>query len=120
VDKDTSRRFKIDMEKRDPDAIVSDRCDFALAIVKGLVEHDNPYTYFGSLTGFQGHEADGIRRGLLCRGPRKSTEGDGEYIGTLLTDAGRQAYHAARLHLLPNTTRDRACAWNWSLEARGF
>lgn len=118
--KSGARPFKIAMEKRDPDAIISDRCDFVLAIVKGLVEHDDPYVYFGSPIGFHEHEADGIRRGLLCRGPRKYTEEDGEYIGTLLTEAGRQAYHAARLHLLPNKRGNRAYAWNWSLEARGF
>ena len=37
--------------------------DFALAIVKGLVEHDDGHCYFHSLMGYRHFEAIAIERG---------------------------------------------------------
>lgn len=92
------------------------RCDFVLAIVKGLVEHDDGGAYFGSLMGYRAHEADGIERGLLTRGPKLIDMGGGHTAtieATRLTDAGRQAYATERLDRFPKTYGSRAYTWNW-------
>lgn len=92
-------------------------CDFALAIVKGLVEHDDGHAYFGSLLGYRAHEQDGIQRGLLIRGPKVCRDGDQEFIleATRLTDAGRKAYDELHLERLPNKAYGRAYFWDWDV-----
>lgn len=99
------------------------RCDFVLAIVKGLVEHDDGGAYFGSLMGYRGHEAEGIERGLLTRGPKECDGGGGHMFvieATRLTDAGRAAYAAFRLDFFPKTYGRRAYMWDWSPSLRGL
>lgn len=76
--------------------------DFALAIVKGLVEHGDGAAYFASLIGYQSHRAEAITRGLV------TTDGQEER----LTDAGRKAYQEHGLDRLPR--RGRAYLWDWS------
>ncbi len=94
------------------------KCDFALAIVKGLIEHNDGGAYFGSLMGYRHHEADGIKRGLLTRGPKQIDMGGGhmETIeATRLTDAGRKEYDARCLHRLPTHYGSRAYMWKWNV-----
>lgn len=99
----------------------SDECDFALAIVKGLVEHDDGHAYFGSSVGYRHFEAKAIARGHVVRGTVLRDGGGGhmfECEGTILTDAGRAAY--ARLHLdrLPQINNRRAEHWDWTVIER--
>ena len=91
-------------------------CDFVLAIVKGIVEHDDGGAYFGSLMGYKGHEAAGIERGLLTRGPKECDGGGGHKFvieATRLTDAGKLAYTTERLDQYPKTYGSRAYMWKW-------
>lgn len=92
-------------------------CDFVLAIVKGLVEHDDGATYFASLMGYQRYEAEGIRLGWLVRGPKMCRDGDTEFVieSTRLTDAGRVVYADRHLDRLPNGKGLRAYFWDWSV-----
>jgi len=99
------------------------QCDFVLAIVKGIVEHDDGCAYFGSLLGYSHHEAQGIARGLLTRGPKQCADGGGGTMtieATRLTDAGRAAYTTFRLDLLPQKYGSRAYMWEWSPSRRGL
>lgn len=94
-------------------------CDFVLAIVKGLVEHDDGAAYFGSTMGYRSHEAEGIARGLLTRGPKECDGGGGQMFtieATRLTEAGREAYKTLGLDRLPKTYGSRAYMWrDWPL-----
>lgn len=76
--------------------------DFALAIVKGLVEHGDGAVYFASLIGYRAHVGEAVARGLL------TTDGQEER----LTDAGRRAYLEYGLDRLPWS--GRAYLWDWS------
>ena len=80
--------------------------DFALAIVKGLVEHQDGVVYFASLIGYRAHVGEAVARGFIA------TDGQEER----LTDAGRKAYQEHGLDRLPR--RGRAYLWDWSGVAR--
>jgi hypothetical protein len=75
--------------------------NFAAAIVKGLVEHNDGTSYFGSLMGYQDHLADARARGWV--------DLDGK-----LTEVGRALYDKADLAKLPNKKFSRAYSWDWS------
>lgn len=81
------------------------KCDFGLAIVKGLVEHQDGTSYFGSLMGYSSHVFDATRRGLIA-GDLKE--------GISLTERGRMLYDALALSTLPQQKLSRAYAWDWS------
>lgn len=92
-------------------------CDFALAIVKGLVEHDDGKAYFGSLMGYATHEKDAIDRGYACIGPKPIERGTVTIQTTRLTDAGRAIYVELGLGRLPKS--GRAYAWDWDVLDHG-
>lgn len=80
------------------------QCDFRLAIVKGLVEHDDGTTYFGRLGGYMAHLRAAEEAGWVRRVEDRET----------LTEAGREVYTRCRLSTLPNLVGRRAYLWNWS------
>lgn len=97
------------------------QCDFVLAIVKGIVEHNDGCAYFGSLGGYRHWEEQGTKRGLLTRGLKECADGGGGVFtieATRLTDAGRAAYDTFRLDLLPQKYGSRAYMWDWSSSSR--
>ena len=77
-------------------------CDYALSIVKGLVERKSADAYFGSTANLMDYATEGQSRGLL-----KVT---GHLIE--LTEAGRSAYENLNLSCLPH--HGRAYFWDWS------
>lgn len=76
-----------------------ERCDFRLAIVKGLVEHNDGTYYFGSTAAYNSHYHMAYQAGLVT-------------IDKKVTDAGVEAYSVEKLDKLPKT--GRAYAWDWS------
>lgn len=80
------------------------KCDFRLAIVKGLVEHNNGDTYFGSLMGYTAHWNTAHAAGWVEHVDGKEA----------LTKAGREIYVKCKLDSLPNTFGRRAYMWDWS------
>lgn len=80
------------------------RCDFRLAVVKGLVEHDNGDVYFGSLLGYTAHWHAAEDAGWVRRVDGRET----------LTEEGRAVYERCGLSTLPNTPGRRAYLWDWS------
>jgi len=92
--------------------------DWALVIVKGLVEHDDGSFYFHSLMAYRQHEADAIARGYVVRGPKVCLDNGGapfEIEATRLTDAGRDIYRACGLERLPQGPHTTAMFWKWSV-----
>ena len=61
------------------------------AIIKGLVEQQDPFVHFGSLIGYGHHRATAVSLGLIT----------GETHHEQLTDAGRAYYEARNLKDLP-------------------
>lgn len=94
-------------------------CDFALAIVKGLVEHDDGGAYFGSLMGYRHFEAIAIARGHAVRGPKTCSDGGREFVleDTRLTPAGEAVYKELGLDRLPIKPpgMSRAEFWKWDI-----
>lgn len=72
------------------------RIDFALVVVKGLIEHRDGAAYFGS------HGGDAVARGLI------TTDGRAEQV----TEEGRRAYQDQGLARLLKS--GRAYLWNWA------
>lgn len=81
------------------------QCDFRLAIVKGLVEHNQGDAYFGSLMGYTQHFNSTIAAGWVTRDGERET----------LTDEGRDVYVKCNLASLPNQIGRRAYMWDWSV-----
>jgi len=79
-------------------------CDFRLAIVKGLVEHDQGDAYFGSLIGYTDHFNATQHAGWVTRNAASE----------LLTIEGRLVYLRCNLASLPNQLGRRAYLWDWS------
>lgn len=77
---------------------------FELAIVKGLVEHNDPTAYFGSLGGFGVHCASAVRKEWVTLPTPYRPE---------LTPVGSKIYEAMQLSSLPNQQLSRASLWNW-------
>lgn len=75
---------------------------YPAAILKGVIEHNDGTSYFGSLIGFQHHRAAAVGLGWITRGrkPRATAHGQAVYA-----DAGLAA--------LPTKRLSRAYAWNW-------
>ena len=71
---------------------------FVAGIVKGLIEHDDPYKHFGSLGGYLWHLADAQASGYV------------DALGQV-TDAGREWYRSSDLAALPNV---RSYMWDMS------
>lgn len=93
-------------------------CDFALAIVKGLVEHDDGHAYFGSSMAYTHFEAIAIARGHVVRGPKEFDGGGGTMFlleASRLTDAGRAVYAELGLDRLPQLAGRRAEYWRWDI-----
>jgi hypothetical protein len=80
------------------------RCSFPLAIVKGLIEHQDGTAYFGSTMGYSEHLRQAIEAGLVETpdgGPTRATE------------RGRQEYEREGLAQLPTRMYSRAYMWDW-------
>lgn len=71
---------------------------FVAGIVKGLIEHNDPYRHFGSLGAYLWHLADAQESGYV------------DALGQV-TDAGREWYKSAGLADLPDC---RAYLWDMS------
>jgi hypothetical protein len=71
---------------------------FVAGIVKGLIEHGDPYKHFGSLGGYLWHLADAQASGHV------------DALGQV-TDAGREWYRSSNLAALPNV---RSYMWDMS------
>lgn len=77
---------------------------YTLAIVKGMVENQDPYRHFGSTLGFKEHKRIAIEAGYIQDHPKGGIE---------LTTKGRRLYHAQDLEHAHDT---RAYFWvttNW-------
>lgn len=84
---------------------------FALAIVKGVIEHDDGTSYFASLGGYEHHlERARAREWVRC------SEIEGELDKLIVTDAGREVYERCKLSAFPQTYGHRAYAWNWTAD----
>jgi hypothetical protein len=68
---------------------------FVVAIVKGLVEINDPYTHFGSTMAFRWWKSQAVEAGLITEDKK-------------LTDAGKKAYETNRWVELPS---GRATGW---------
>lgn len=79
------------------------RCNFAAAIVKGLVEHGDAYVYFGSFAGFKHHWSSAFSQGWT------NSPLSGKPV---LTPEGVAAYKSMELDKLPR--EGRAYTWDWS------
>lgn len=75
--------------------------DFAAAVLKGLVEHRDAGTYFGSTGALHTWRTVAQKRGWI-------TDGD------TITEAGKRHYAESGLEALPKTPNRRAYLWNWS------
>jgi uncharacterized protein YjhX (UPF0386 family) len=80
------------------------RCSFPLAIVKGLIEHQDGTAYFGSTMGYGEHLRQTIEAGLV-----ESPDGR----PTRVTERGRQEYEREGLAQLPTRKLSRAYMWDW-------
>lgn len=69
------------------------------AIIKGLVEQQDPYAHFGSLMGYGHNRATAVSLGLIT----------GETNHEQLTDAGRAYYEARNLKDLPSGRANNWC-----------
>lgn len=81
------------------------RCSFPLAIVKGLIEHQDGTAYFGSTMGYGEHLRQAIEAGLV-------EHPDGEPAKE--TERGQQEYEREGLAQLPTRKFSRAYMWDWT------
>lgn len=83
---------------------------FELAILKGLIEHNDGTIYFGSLLGWQTHCVSAIAKGYVA-----FIDPDvGSYSSNLaVTTLGRELYEHLKLSSLPTRGYSRAYMWNW-------
>jgi hypothetical protein len=77
---------------------------FELALLKGLVEHNDGTAYFGSLGGYQTYLSNARTLGWVSQ----SEEGK-----DLPTESGRLAYGQYDLSGFTNKMFSRAYTWNW-------
>ena len=75
--------------------------DFAAAVLKGLIEHRDAGTYFGSTGALHTWRTIAKTRGWI-------TDRDE------VTEAGQRHYAASGLEALPKTPNHRAYLWDWS------
>jgi len=83
------------------------RCHFPAVIVKGLIEHGDGTTYFGSLGGYQHYLAEARQQRWI------------DELAETVTDLGRGLYQAEHLEELPQERGSRAYLWRWD-ELRGL
>lgn len=95
------------------DSWVAERL-FALAIVKGLVEHSDGTSYFGSLGGYQSHWQDAARWGWVLSWEKRLGLRVPQSEASCLTREGEQLYTELNLKTLPSKKYSRAYAWDWS------
>jgi hypothetical protein len=92
--------------RREREAVIdrSASVDFAAAVLKGLVEHNDAAAYFGSTGALLTWIGIAEGRGWIIgvKGPRTVTE------------AGRKHYDESGLEQLPKIRDRRAYLWNWS------
>lgn len=92
--------------RRERDAAIdrSASVDFPAAVLKGLVEHNDAASYFGSTGALLTWLAIAEGRGWITgvKGPR------------VVTAAGRKHYDESGLEQLPKIRDRRAYMWNWS------
>lgn len=69
------------------------------AIIKGLVEQQDPFAHFGSLLGYGYHHGMAVSLGLIT----------GEIHHEQLTDAGRAYYETRNLKDLPGSRANNWC-----------
>lgn len=79
---------------------------FPLAILKGIIEHDDGTAYFGSLGGYLEHKRQAIELGWI-------EDDEPECHITLL---GHDIYVRCKLSDLPTKRLSRAYMWNWKEE----
>jgi hypothetical protein len=96
--------------RREREAVIdrSASVDFAAAVLKGLVEHNDAAAYFGSTGALLTWIGIAEGRGWIIgvKGPRTVTE------------AGRKHYDESGLEQLPKIRDRRAYLWNWSSTRR--
>lgn len=90
---------------------MSARCDFAMAVLKGAVEHGDGTAYFGSLIGYTAHRDAAVRAGYVRIVMVKHPEGF-DVQREQPTEAGEYVYRESGLADLPRS--GRAYAWDWS------
>lgn len=74
---------------------------FHVAILKGIIEHNDGTTYFGSMMGYKYHEDVAITEGLISNDGKSPTK------------HGLAMYDEWQLVKLPN--KGRAYMWDWSI-----
>jgi hypothetical protein len=79
---------------------------FVLAIVKGLVEHGDPSSYFGSTIGLLDHARSAARKGMLGGAP-------GSRPDLHLAVEAVELYRQLGLDRLPTQYASRAYTWDW-------
>ncbi len=91
-------------------------CDFPAAILKGVLEHNDGTSYFGSLGGYLHYKDVAIERGWVVEGDvSKMLDGSMHILKDLIvTDKGREVYQSSGLASLPNVMFSRAYMWDWS------
>lgn len=82
---------------------------FQLAIVKGVIEHNDPTSYFASLGGYLTYRLRAVVRGWIALG-------EGDHPEVTVTPAGREVYDRCKLSELPNKHLSRAYMWKWSAD----
>jgi hypothetical protein len=75
--------------------------DFPAVVLKGIIEHRDAGTYFGSTGGLDAWRAVTRKQGWIL-------EGD------VVTEAGRKHYAESGLEAFPKTPNRRAYFWDWS------
>jgi hypothetical protein len=85
---------------------------FVLAIVKGLIEHEDAASYFGSTMGLAAHTDEAIRKGLLLDETPEGKHRLSSYLK--VTNLGRKLYTELGLDKLPQKKLSRAYMWDWN------
>lgn len=78
---------------------------FELAILKGIIEHEDGTAYFGATGAYSHHFLGAVEKGWV----EDTATGEKEKV----TDLGRQEYERLGLAKLPQREGSRAYMWNW-------
>jgi hypothetical protein len=92
-------------------------CHFDMAVLKGLVEHNDVGSYFGSFGGLGAYCADAAYFGWITMDLRP--DGTHDVWSAKVTDAGRHAYETLKLADLPQMKLSRAYLWEWPVYCPG-
>lgn len=88
-------------------------CHFDMAVLKGVIEHNDAGSYFGSFLALGEYCTDAATAGWITMDLRP--DGTPNVWSAKATDAGRRAYEMLKLADLPQMKLSRAYTWEWPI-----